>query len=174
MLFENNEINVNDLPRAEEIIFTPLKPAYKTLLFLNMGILFLVLFAVALSSLLLLQNVVELQPWYAFAIYSFIGLLLICRFVVIFFGFSKKGYVLREHDIVYRTGLINRKVTAVPLNRIQHSEIRQSAFARMLGISKLKIFTAGGNTSDLSVNGLLPETAQNIKDHLSKTISTYE
>jgi membrane protein YdbS with pleckstrin-like domain len=89
-------------------------------------------------------------------------------------GFPLKGYALREHDIVYKTGLIYRKNTTIPFNRIQHIEIRQSMIARMLGISKLKIFTAGGQGSGLFIHGLSPETAQQLKDFLSKTANQYE
>lgn len=174
MLFENNDINLDNLPKAENITFTPLKPAFKTLLFLNWGVFFLILYIAAFCSVYFFQSEIKIETWWIVVTYSIISLLFIGKIIVIQYGFPKKGYRLRDHDIVYRTGLINRRLTAVPFNRIQHSEIRQSVVARIFGISKIKIFTAGGNTSDLSINGLLPETAQKIKDYLSKTISSYE
>ena len=93
---------------------------------------------------------------------------------LILIGFPYKAYLLRDHDILYKTGYLSRRTTAVPKNRIQHVEIRQGVLSRMFKLSKLVVFTAGGNASDLSISGLKPEVAQQLKEHISKSISIHE
>ena len=50
--------------------------------------------------------------------------------------------------------------------------IDQGPIERQFGLSKLKIFTAGGGASDMSIPGLDPETANALKEYIvSKTSS---
>ena len=172
MLFENNNIAINQLPNQENLVFVTLKPAFKTVVYINWSLFFLLLSIIPYT----IEPIFEfhLLRWWLIVYYV---LCLIAYFFFIsiaHYGFPMKGYALREHDIVYRTGFINRKTITVPFNRIQHSEIRQSMIARMLNISKLRIFTAGGQGSGLFIHGLSPETAQQLKDFLSKKVSQYE
>jgi membrane protein YdbS with pleckstrin-like domain len=105
-----------------------------------------------------------------------IGILLwnALRFTNIFLAFPVKAYLIRERDISYKKGWYNFKLTTIPFNRIQHVEIKQSFLQKLMKISTIKIFTAGGSTSDLSIPGLKNEKAQEIKEYLSQNISTHE
>ncbi len=174
MLFENNIINTSELPPLDISEFTPLLNTYKRLLFINSIIFFAILGAIffAINYIINIEN--DMPAIAIYIAYSVLFVFFAIRLLFIQLGFQKKGYLLREHDIIYKSGLINRRIIAIPINRIQHSEIRQSYIARLLKIAKIRIYTAGGNTSDLSINGLSPELAQQIKDFLSKTISRNE
>lgn len=169
MLFENNEIDINKLPGIENLNFEPLKPQYKKVLYINWTLFFLIL--VAITFIIEPVFEIDLKTWWICVYIAAISLFYITAMVITNLGFPVKGYALREHDIVYRTGYINHRIITVPFNRIQHTEIRQSMIARMLGISKLKIFTAGGHNSGLYIHGISPETAQQLKDFLSKTVN---
>ena len=172
MLFENNEIDINQLPTQETLIFETLKPAYKTILYVNWTLFFILLSVIPFTIEPIFE--ITLVNWWLIVYCTVICISYLCILIITHLGFPIKGYALRKHDIVYKTGFINRKIITIPFNRIQHSEIRQSMIARLLGISKLKIFTAGGQGSGLFIHGLSPETAQQIKDFLSKTVSQYE
>lgn len=89
-------------------------------------------------------------------------------------AFPRKGYLLREKDISFQKGLIIYKVTSVPFNRIQHVEVNQGILAKFFKLSSIKLFTAGGNASDLSIPGLPTEVALNMKTFLSEKISEHE
>ena len=89
-------------------------------------------------------------------------------------GFPKKGYLIREKDVSLQRGLITYKVTSVPLNRIQHVEISQGVLAKMLQLSSVKIYTAGGTSSDLTIPGLTEPEARKMKAFLSGKISEHE
>lgn len=92
-----------------------------------------------------------------------VGLLLLEEFK----GFPLRGYALREKDLSYRNGWLFRKQTTVPFNRIQHSEITQGPLGRAFKLAKLKIYTAGGASSDLSIPGMDPEEAASIRDYVN-------
>ncbi len=172
MLFENNNIAIQQLPTQDNLNFETLKPAYKKILFFNWSVFFVLLLILPFAIEPIFK--IQLKEWWLIVYYIIIILSYLFSLLITHLGFPMKGYALREHDIVYKTGFINQKTTTVPFNRIQHSEIRQSLIARLLGISKLKIFTAGGQGSGLFIHGLSPETAQQLKDFLSKTANQHE
>ncbi|MBT8218501.1 MAG: PH domain-containing protein [Bacteroidia bacterium] len=85
--------------------------------------------------------------------------------------FLQKCYSVRERDISYKTGLLNRTTTTIPFNRVQHCDIKQGIISRYFGLSKLNVYTAGGSRSDLSIPGLRPAVANKIMNYvLQKTL----
>ena len=78
-------------------------------------------------------------------------------------GWPLRGYLVRERDVVYRSGWWSQTVTAVPFSRIQHSEIQQGPLGRWLGHCALKLYTAGASGANLEIPGLSMATARNIR-----------
>jgi len=76
------------------------------------------------------------------------------------------GYAVREKDITFKSGWLWRSVTTVPFNRVQHCDLKQGMLDRRFGLSKLTIYTAGGQSTDLMIPGLLPETAEKLKTYI--------
>jgi membrane protein YdbS with pleckstrin-like domain len=170
--FTNSILLPKDLPEVESKTFNLLNKKYLRILLLRILILFLFL-AGALVTFLLLTE--EKPPIFitvsiSLAIVLAVALLL----AVTILGFPKKGYLVREKDVSYQRGLITYKVTSVPLNRIQHVEVSQGVLEKMLGLSSVKIFTAGGTSSDLSIPGLTVDEAKKVKAYLSGKISEHE
>ncbi len=87
------------------------------------------------------------------------------------FSFQKKGYVFREHDAIYKSGLISETTTIIPFNRVQHVALHQGFISRKLGLASVELFTAGGSSSDLEIPGLLLADAQIIKNLVSQKIN---
>jgi membrane protein YdbS with pleckstrin-like domain len=108
------------------------------------------------------------------AIPSVFVVLLVWRLVIVHLAFPKKGYLLREHDVSYRSGLLIYKLTSIPFNRIQHVEVSQNIVEKSVGLSSVKVFTAGGSLSDLSIPGLLPDKAHQIESFLLSKVGKYE
>lgn len=170
--FTNSILLPEDLPEVESKTFNLLNKKYLRILLLRILILFLFL-AGALVTFLLLTE--EKPPIFitvsiSLAIVLAVALLL----AVTILGFPKKGYLVREKDVSYQRGLITYKVTSVPLNRIQHVEVSQGVLEKMFGLSSVKIFTAGGTSSDLSIPGLTVDEAKKVKAYLSGKISEHE
>jgi len=171
--FSNQQVDVNSIPRTEHINLQPLDPKYlKVELALN------TIFWLIIISVFLILWVVD--PWdlpgFAQGIAGgVLVVLVVLSYVLTFLGFKKKKYALREKDILYQSGLIWRTFSALPFNRIQHAEIHQGPIERMFDLSNLKIYTAGGSSSDLSIKGLTLGTAQSMKDYiLDKSTSDEE
>lgn len=170
--FDNPSIPKDQLPGILEEDYKQLESKYKILLHIRNGLFHFALLAILIAIYFIKQED-ELPNYY---LLSLIPILLLWTYAILIvqLGFSHKGYILRKHDIIFKTGYLNRKTTAIPKNRIQHVEIRQSILSRIFKLSKLIVFTAGGNSSDLSIPGLNPEDAQQLKEHISKSISQYE
>jgi membrane protein YdbS with pleckstrin-like domain len=81
-----------------------------------------------------------------------------------------RGWALREHDIIARSGVLWRSVTALPVARIQHVETTHGPLERAYDLARLKLYTAGGLTADLVVIGLDRETADKLREYLVEQI----
>ena len=101
-------------------------------------------------------------------------ILFVLKLVFVILTFPKKGYLLREQDISFRSGLLIYKLTTIPFNRIQHVEVSQNIIEKSFGLSRVKVFTAGGSVSDLSIPGLLPDKAHQIESFLLSKVSKHE
>ena len=90
-------------------------------------------------------------------------------FIVLFFsriGFKKKGFAFRNHDVLFRHGIIATNTLVIPYNRVQHVALHEGLFSRFFGLAKIEIFTAGGSSSDIEIPGIAKEQAENIKQLL--------
>jgi membrane protein YdbS with pleckstrin-like domain len=63
---------------------------------------------------------------------------------------------------------------AVPFNRIQHVDIRQGILERAFGLSKLNVYTAGGQSSDITIPGLRDDQAQRLKEYILRETTTQD
>ena len=170
--FSNLIITPDNLPEINRESFNPLDKKYKTILYLRL-IITVIIVAGAFAAFFFL---VEEKPpgLITNSVIAVAVLLAIYSAVIITFGFVKKGYLVRENDISFQKGLVIFTSTSVPFNRIQHVEVNQGILAKIFKLSTVKIYTAGGSTSDLSIPGLPTETAAKLKDFLSEKISRHE
>jgi hypothetical protein len=80
--------------------------------------------------------------------------------------------VFREHDAIYKSGVISQTTTIIPYKRIQHVALHQGLFSRYFKLASLEMFTAGGSSTDLEINGLTLEDAQRYKIWIIQKIDT--
>jgi membrane protein YdbS with pleckstrin-like domain len=170
--FTNSVILPENLPELMPEEFNRLNNSYLKIIFVRITI-FTFLLAGGFISFLIISDE-KIPGLILAAIITGIALLILYSFILSILGFPKKGYLLREKDISYKTGLIFYKQISVTFNRIQHVEVSQGILAKLFGLSAIKIFTAGGSASDLSIPGLLTEDAQKLKTFISEKISRYE
>ncbi len=158
-LFTNAQIDLSGLPEAEQMEMIPLEPAYKKVRYISAALVALIMiFAVWVFAFF--QP--DLSP------YGYIGaglVTLLAAWMVYYNGlvFHYMGYAIREKDITYKSGWLWKSMTTVPFNRVQHCDLRQGILDRRFGLSKLTIYTAGGQSTDLMIPGLLPDTAEKLK-----------
>jgi hypothetical protein len=162
--FTNETIDTNQLPRYEEVPFTPLHAKYKTVVLLHISIFSgIVLVGVAIYALFN-HDIVTPTNW------TFIGIGLLLLLVLVYFfallGLKKKGFAFRNHDVLYRSGIIATSTMVIPYNRIQHVALHEGLISRYFGLAKVEIFTAGGSASDIKIPGIAIAQAEDIKQLL--------
>lgn len=77
-------------------------------------------------------------------------------------------YTVREDDLLVQSGVVFRRWSSIPHNRIQHVDTRQGPMERLFGISRLLVFTAAGMSADGSIPGLKTSIAEELRDQLSR------
>ena len=170
--FSNQVVLPDQLAPIEIQEFVGLENKFKFLQHLNASIVL----AIALSVFFIIAFILsDNTPFKVLiGVPSIFMVLFVWRSVFIILGFPKKGYLLREQDVSYHSGLLFYKLTTIPFNRIQHVEVSQNMIEKGIGLSSVKIFTAGGSVSDLSIPGLLPDKAHQIESFLLAKVSTHE
>lgn len=164
--FENLSVDPNELPNLSDFDFKPIDPRYLKVSLISSLTLFLCLIAGAVA-IIHFSDFEEKSTNYLISISSFVVILGL-NIIFTILGFRKKQYALRQRDLIYTKGLIWFSRTTVPFNRIQHAEIKQGPIERFFKLHSLKIFTAGGQSSDLVIPGLPEDVALKIKDFVLK------
>lgn len=170
--FTNSILLPENLPVVDSKTFNRLDRKYLTILFIRITIFFLLMSGILIIVLFLAEDLPTMFAGISGG--SVIVLITLFSSVVSALGFSRKGYLVREQDISFQRGLITYKLTTVPFNRIQHVEVNQGILAKIFKLSSVKLYTAGGNASDLSIPGLPVSDAQKLKAFLSDKISKHE
>jgi membrane protein YdbS with pleckstrin-like domain len=75
------------------------------------------------------------------------------------------GYQLRDDDLLFRKGLMFRRIVAVPYGRMQLVDINRGPVARAVGLSELKFVTAAAATG-VTIPGLPEADAEELRDQL--------
>jgi membrane protein YdbS with pleckstrin-like domain len=160
-MFVNAEIAPQDLPAADAVEWRALAPRLRTRL--QVGALFNVgVLAAGLLVLALVRPgpfaVLPLWPgWIALALLAAGG------FAWPAISVPRKAWAIREHDMLYRSGVLWRTVTAVPFNRIQHVESESTPLDRSFRLATLKLYTAGTASGDLKIHGLPTDVAEDVR-----------
>lgn len=179
MPFRNIQIDPETLPQIQDIVYTPLHKSYRTVSLLG-NLIFWVILTTVFSSVLIfnLEDLINLfgHPFYTIhnVVLGMYLLLVLFSFIVVWFGFSRKGYAIREKDITFRSGLFWKTITIIPFNRVQHAEVKQGPIERLFSISQLNVFTAGGSASDLRIPGLTMKEAESLKRYIVNKVSMDE
>ncbi len=163
MAFTNLQVDTETLPRAATLDLHPLPPAHRREI-LAQGLITTGIFVLpSIIPLLIpaIPSAVRGVLWLVPVLVLLLGTLLTALALV---RFRRKGYALRQHDVVFRTGLFWRKTTVLPFDRVQHAEVTQGPLQRRFGLATLKFFTAGGSSVDLAIEGLLADDAERLRE----------
>ena len=169
--FENDTIDVNNLPKMESIIFTKLHVDFWKIILVNFCILSTIIF-VAISTMVFIKY--EILAPYIYHIIFFILIILFLIFISNRIGFLKKKYAFRTHDVVFVSGIIATHTMVIPYNRVQHIALHEGFLSRYFGLASIEIFTAGGDNSDITIPGIEKQQAENIKQLLMNKIKTID
>ena len=171
--FTNRQIDVSDLPSIQHLSLKSLHKEYLTASMVGSLIFWLIFGGGPMIALFIFKNKLPFVLQIGAPIV--LSIVIIVSFLATYYSFKRKKYALRERDIYFQDGLLWRSKTVIPFNRIQHAEVSQGPVERIFGLSSLRIFTAGGSSSDMRISGLELDTASDIKEFiLSKTAQDEE
>ena len=168
--FTNEVIDLNQLPKYEEITLTSPDLKYWNIILINTCIFFLIS-GIILALLLFFNEDFKRYPLPISIGYSIIVLV---TFLLYKASFKKRGYALREKDVVYKSGIIAEKTTIIPLNRIQHVALDEGWLSRFYKLATLEVQTAGGSSGHMQIAGIPVEKARIIKEALVKRLDLLE
>lgn len=169
MIFTNNQIEIDSLPKVEDIEYIPIEKSYLKIILFNLFFIYGSILA-SLSIAKYISNNEKFQFFFWYLIITIV-LIFISQVIISTLGFKKRKYALREKDIIYTEGLLINSITTLPFNRIQHTEVKRSFIARRLGLSTLNIYSAGESGSDLNIKGLPKEKAETINAFLTNLLN---
>ncbi len=161
--FSNETISIDLLPRYEEVPLAPPHPNYWKVILLNIFVFYFFIAILLIGLFVLEEGLPSYAPFIAVILYV---ILLAATLFIYRISFRKRGYALRERDILYKSGVVVETTTVIPLNRIQHVSLNERVFSRMFGLGSLRIHTAGGLGGDLHIHGLPIETAKQVREAL--------
>ena len=167
--FNNPQIDIDGLPAAEELSYHSLEPSYRTVLLISNTLLFLII-GIGLG-LTFLKADEEIPTFLKITLPVVYSIFLLFSYLSIFFGFKNKLFAIREKDLNYRKGWLWKSRMVVPFKRIQHSEVTQGPIDRLFNLAKLKVYTAGGSGSDLTIPGLKQVEADKLKMLITSRIT---
>jgi len=162
--FTNDTIDTSQLPKSEEVTFTNLHPKYFKVVLINLLIVISILILVPSLVFILIPDLFSGRIWMILGILLPIISSLIIVFSII--RFKKKGFAFRNHDVLFRHGIIATNTIVIPYNRVQHVALHEGLVSRYFGLANIEIFTAGGSSSDIEIPGIEKEQAENIKQLL--------
>lgn len=168
--FNNEELIPDELPAYEHVHFYPISIRKRTKDLIANSLLVIALLGLGLY----LQAKDAFEDWEDYLLIALPLLFFLLRYIDILIRQPYFGYALREKDILFRRGYVQQRTTVIPLNRVQHSAVHRSLLDRWLGIASLKIYTAGGSGSDLTIPGLTPEQALRLNEALALKVADYE
>lgn len=168
MNFSNNQIDIEQLPKTEQISYTQVEETYKKVLFGR----YLLLWGIPTTGTLVASFFTEEERIGLLGAAFVFLVLLIVMLAVTGKIYEFMGYAVRENDICMRRGLFFKKYVVVPFNRIQHITVEQGPLARAFGLASLKVYSAAGDKNDFVLSGITKERAEEMKQFILEQIKT--
>ena len=159
-------IKPSELAAAEPLRLTPVAAAYAPYRVLALALRWLLAAMVAWATI---PELASSAPMLAF--WS-LGLLVLALLHLAFAWREarSRAWGLRDHDLLYASGLIQRRLTVLPCNRIQHVETASGPLERRFGLLRVTCFTAGGLSADLVMRGLDTSDAERVRQYVLRRI----
>ena len=86
--------------------------------------------------------------------------------------FNRWGYAVDAECLRVSRGYLFHTDTIVPFVRVQHIDVGQGPLERLCGVAHLVVHTAGTHNSIVTLPGLAPDTAAELRDTIRSSIQT--
>lgn len=84
------------------------------------------------------------------------------------------GFEVRDDSLFLVRGVLTRVHTSVPFVRIQHVDTQRGPFERAIGLASVVVYTAGSRGADITIPGLTPERAADLREQLRELAAESE
>jgi len=152
--FVNEPLELSDLPKLTDHEFEPLDPNHLKVRWIGDGIFAAFVVVAALVAAFFVSWWIPLIV--ALALLALTAISAWLQRLEI----DHLGYLIRDHDISYRSGVIGRSVETLPFARVQHVTIDRGPVERLFGLASLNLRSAGGG---IEISGLAVDVAQQVK-----------
>lgn len=166
MSLRNALIRPSELAAAEPLRLNPVAPAYPRYRVQALSLRWLFAATLAWATIPDLSDGEAMLGFWPLALLSLALLHLACAWREA----RSRAWGLRDHDLLYASGLIQRRLTILPCNRIQHVETANGPLERRFGLLRVTCFTAGGLSADLVIRGLDQNDAERVRQYLLSRI----
>jgi membrane protein YdbS with pleckstrin-like domain len=147
----------------------PVEPGYKHVLRVRMLVFWLVLWAggLVLDQAALSRTVVYGLPTFAIPVLAAVAVVTAPDRI-----YRRLRYGLTERRLQVVRGWLFHVDTVVPLVRVQHIDVTRGPLEKMFGVATLVVHTAGTHNSIVTLPGLAPERAAQIRDIIREHVRT--
>lgn len=154
-------MNPESIDRIEHSTYTPLEKKYLKVQFVKVALVYLSLMAVSLFLLCAEGFAYR----YAATIIVECGLLVtsVVNLLILPKAYNYKGFVIREHDITFRSGIIFPSVITVPFCKIQQVSVCQNPVTRLFGLYSVDLVNGAQLLATIRIPGLTEERADKVK-----------
>ncbi len=80
--------------------------------------------------------------------------------------YSVWRFVVEDDGLYLERGVVTRVVTSVPFIRVQHVDTQRGPVQRLVGLASVVVYTAGSRGADVTIPGLAPERAEELREQL--------
>ena len=154
---------------GEQPDLLPVEPGYKHVLRIRLALVWLFLAAAALVADYVLLSMMPFAGALPFAV-------LIVGFLIVLVApqriYRRLRYGLSERLLQVVRGWLFHTDTVVPLVRVQHLDVVRGPFDKMFGTASLVVHTAGTHNSIVTVPGLAPDRAAEMRDLIREHVRT--
>lgn len=172
-MFVNPAVPLDSLPGTESLEWTPLHPRFARRLQVAALIRSVVIAGAGAAFHLLviarIPPITENLPWLPAFGWTVIGTFCLWSILWPAVAVPRRGYVVRDKDLLYKSGVLWRSVKAFPFNRVQHTKLDSTPLDRRFGLASLSVFPAGAGAGQ-RVRGLGQETAERLRVYISERI----
>ncbi|SHH57619.1 PH domain-containing protein [Halobaculum gomorrense] len=92
----------------------------------------------------------------------------------VFFRYRVWRFEVRDDSLYLVRGVLTRVDTSVPYVRIQHVDTRRGPIERGLGLASVVVYTAGSRGADITIPGLTPARASDLRERLRELATESE
>ncbi len=164
----NPEVPPDSLPGARDLAWRPLHPRFARRLQLG-ALLRAILIAALWGATHHFGVIGERVPWIPPLVWTIVGVFALWSCLWPLISVPRRGYIVREKDILYRSGVLWRSVRTFPFNRVQHTRLDSTPLDRWFGLASVSVFPAGAHSGQ-RIRGFSRTTAERLRIYISERI----